>query len=142
MTIHKVVVDTDLILSHVMQEEGASLLRKAMNMFFCYTTVFNAIEAFSVAGSEKEIKAIDDAMSALKVLGLNGKSAKGIGKTISTLKTPSGDIYPVLMAGICIESKLPILTMNPGRFSRIKHIRLINARLLDRYSTPAEILSQ
>ena len=142
MTVNKVVVDTDLILSHVIQKEGVSHLRKAMNIFFCYTTVFNAIEAFSVAQSEKEIKAIDDAMSALKVLGLNGKSAKGIGKTSSTLKTRSGNIYPVLMAGMCIESKLPVLTMNPGRFSLIKYLRLIDARMLDRHSTPGEILSQ
>ena len=76
----KIVVDTDVILEHLVHREGPSLLRNAMNLFFCYTTVFNAIEAFSAARSEKEIQAVDDAMSAMKVLGLNAKSAKAIGK--------------------------------------------------------------
>ena len=81
----KIVVDTDVLLEHLVHREGASCLRKAMNTFFCYTTVFNAIEAFSAARSEREIQAVDDAMSAMKVLGLNAKSAKAVGKIFSSV---------------------------------------------------------
>jgi predicted nucleic acid-binding protein len=128
----KIVVDTDVILEHLVHREGSSLLRKAMNLFFCYTTVFNAIEAFSAARSEKEIQAVDDAMSAMKVLGLNAKSAKAIGKIFPDVNATRQQALPVLIAGVCRESKLPIVTMNPKRFSGIRQLRVIPAQRLAR----------
>ena len=103
-----------------------------MNLFFCYTTVFNAIEAFSAARSEKEIQAVDDAMSAMKVLGLNAKSAKAIGKIFPDVNAKRQQDLPVLIAGVCRESKLPIVTMNPKRFSGIRQLRVIPAQRLAR----------
>ena len=103
-----------------------------MNNFFCYTTVFNAIEAFSVARSKKEIQAVDDAMSAMKVLGLNAKSAKVIGNLFSGNGSKKQRDLRVLIAGVCRESKLPILTLNPGRFSGIKQLRVVPARQMVR----------
>ena len=127
MSVQKIVVDTDIILDHLVHGAGASILRLTMNTFFCYTTVFNAIEAFSMARSKKEIQAVDDAMSAMKILGLNAKSAKSIGKIYSN-DISVGKVLPALIAGVCIESRLPIVTMNPNRFSRIKHLRVIPAK--------------
>ncbi len=124
----KIVVDTDLILDHLVHREGASLLRRVMNVVFCYTTVFNAIEAFSAARSDKEIQAVDDAMSAMKVLGLNAKSAKVIGRMFSDRRSKKHGDLSALIAGVCMESKLPILTLNPARFSGIKQLRIIPAR--------------
>jgi len=128
----KIVVDTDVILEHLVHREGPSLLRNAMNLFFGYTTVFNAIEAFSAARSEKEIQAVDDAMSAMKVLGLNAKSAKAIGKIFPDVNAKRQQDLPVLIAGVCRESKLPIVTMNPKRFSGIRQLRVIPAQRLAR----------
>lgn len=130
MTVQKIVVDTDIILDHLVHGDGASFLRMTMNAYFCYTTVFNAIEAFSMARSKKEIQAVDDAMSAMKVLGLNAKSAKSIGKIYSNDISVGKKVLPALIAGVCIESRLPIVTMNPIRFSRIKHLRVIPAQKL------------
>ncbi len=131
MSVQKIVVDTDIILDHLVHGDGASILRKTMSTYFCYTTVFNAIEAFSMARSKKEIQAVDDAMSAMKVLGLNAKSAKSIGKIYSSHISIGKKILPALIAGVCIESRLPIVTMNPKRFSRIKHLRIIPAKKLN-----------
>ncbi|MGA9407795.1 MAG: type II toxin-antitoxin system VapC family toxin [Bacteroidota bacterium] len=141
MNDQKIVVDTDVLLDHLVHRDGASFLRSAMNVFFCYTTVFNAIEAFSLASSEEEIQAIDDAMSAMKVLGLNAKSAKVIGKIFSTIDAKRKRDLPVLIAGVCKESKLPIVTMNPKRFSGIKQLRVIPAGKLTRYLTSPELLA-
>ena len=122
-------VDTDIILEHLVHGEGSSPLRLLMSGYFCYTTVFNAIEAFSIARSEKEIQAVDDAMSAMKVLGLNAKSAKSVGKIfVGDIGDSKG--LTLLIAGICIESKLPITTMNPGRFSHVKHVHVLPVQRL------------
>jgi predicted nucleic acid-binding protein len=129
----RIVVDTDVLLEHLVHREGASFLRSAMNVFFCYTTVFNAIEAFSMARSEEEIQAVDDAMSGMKVLGLNAKSAKAIGKTFLKAKSKKQGAFPTLIAGVCTESKLPIVSLNPKRFSGIKQLRVIPAEKLARH---------
>ncbi len=125
MIARKIVVDTDLILEHLIHREGPSHLRIVMSRCFCYTTAFNAIEAFSIARTEKEIRAVDEAMSALKVLGLNSKSAKVVGGIFSRTASPRKGDLPLLIAGVCLESKLPIVTMNPKRFSGIKELQVI-----------------
>ena len=140
MSDQKIVVDTDVLFEHLVHRGGASFLRRAMNVFFCYTTVFNAIEAFSLARSDKEIQAVDDAMSAMKVLGLNAKSAKVIGKIFSNIDPKRKRDLPILIAGVCRESKLPIVTMNPRRFSGIKQLRVIPAGKLIRYLASPEVL--
>jgi predicted nucleic acid-binding protein len=134
MSTQKVVLDTDILLEHLLHREGASYLRKAMTVFFCYTTVFNAIEAFSVARSKKEIQAVDDAMSALKVLGLNSKSAKAAGKIFSNVSLGKTAEISALIAGVCLESKLPIVTLNPRRYAGIKQLRVVPAQMMDRSS--------
>lgn len=139
MSVQKIVVDTDIIIDHLVHGDGASFLRMAMNTCFCYTTVFNAIEVFSMAQSRKEIQAVDDAMSAMKVLGLNSKSAKSIGTIYSNGFSVRKKILPTLIAGVCIESRLPIVTMNPKRFSRIKHLRVIPAERIISYSAATEM---
>ena len=65
-TVKKVIVDTDLIVEHVAgnADGGPSRLRRIMSQAFCYTTVFNAIEAFALCRSDVERQAIEDAMSA------------------------------------------------------------------------------
>jgi len=128
VSVQKIVVDTDIIIDHLVHGDGASLLRMTMNKYFCYTTVFNAIEVFSMAKSKKEIQAVDDAMSAMKVLGLNAKSAKSIGRIYSNDLSVGKKVLPALIAGVCVESQLPILTMNPKRFSGVKHLRVIPAQ--------------
>ena len=92
-----------------------------------------------MARSEEEIQAVDDAMSAMKVLGLSAKSAKAVGKFFSNIDQKKARDLPVLIAGVCRESKLPIVTMNPKRFSGIKQLRVIPAKKLARYLAP-EIL--
>ena len=141
MSVQKIVVDTDIILEHLIHGDGASILRMTMNTYFCYTTVFNAIEAFSMARSKKEIQAVDDAMSAMKVIGLNAKSAKSIGKIYSNDISVGKKVMPALIGGVCIESRLPIVTMNPKRFSRIKRLRVIPAQKIISHSAATEMPS-
>ncbi|MGA7160360.1 MAG: type II toxin-antitoxin system VapC family toxin [Bacteroidota bacterium] len=141
MNDQKIVIDTDVLLDHLVHRDGPSFLRRAMNVFFCYTTAFNAIEAFSFARSDEEIQAVDDAMSAMKVLGLNAKSAKVVGSIFSKIDSTKKRDLAVLIAGVCRESKLPIVTMNPQRFSGIKQLRVITAVKLARYLSPTEIIA-
>lgn len=126
MKVRKIIVDSDVITDHLVTETSPSLLRKLVSEYFCYTTVFNAIELFSAARSEKEIQAVDDAMSAMKVLGVNSKSAKNIAKNFSQSK----ETLTGLIASVCIESKLPIVTLAPNRYKKFKSLEVIPAKTL------------
>lgn len=129
MIVKKIVVDSSIIADHLTTTKVESYLRKLSKQYFCYTTVFNAIELFASAKSLKETEAIQDAMDALKVLGINPKSAKNIASVVSSNKKNS---FAALIAGICVESKLPIVTMNAKRFSGIKKLEIIRVRELFR----------
>lgn len=99
------------------------MLRMAMRKFFCYTTVFNAIELFSLAVNKHHVKAIEQTLSAFKILGLNARSAKTYGALLTGgLKLPRSNIF---IAGLCLESKLSILTGQPEEFHGVKGLVVI-----------------
>ncbi len=120
MKVKKIIVDSSIIAEHLITTNSESLLRKLSKEYFCYTTVFNAIELFAVSKSLKETQAVEDAMNAMKILGVNAKSAKNIGTIVSSIKND----FSALIAGVCIESKLPIITLNPKRFSGINKLKV------------------
>ncbi|MBM4165579.1 MAG: type II toxin-antitoxin system VapC family toxin [Ignavibacteria bacterium] len=135
----KVAIHTDVFLEHLFHtEEKPSTLRLAMKKFFCYTTVFNAIELFSIAETPKEIQKIEDVMSAMKLLGLNAKNSKLYGMLLAENGTMQR--FNLLIAGLCLESKLSIITSRPKEFRGVEHLHIIPASLLRKYETAEEIL--
>jgi predicted nucleic acid-binding protein len=134
----KIVVHTDVLLDHLRGDTKPSLLRKAMNLFFCYTTVFQAMELFALAESQRERRVMEDAMSAMKILGMNPKNAALYGRLLAM--SPRADGLAVLTAGLCIESHLPLLTDSVKEFKGIAGLKIVPARLLSRHATAAAIL--
>lgn len=127
-TVKKVIIDTDLIVEHVTGSVGGgpSRLRRIMSQAFCYTTVFNAIEAFALCRSDVERQAIEDAMSALKILGVNARSSKSIGRSAEG-RNDAVDLQ-VLVAGVCRESRLPLVTGRPEKYRSMKGLELLPVR--------------
>jgi len=124
VTMKKIVVDSSIIAEHLTTVNKESMLRTLSKEYFCYTTVFNAIELFAVSNSLKETQAIEDAMSSLKVLGVHPKSAKNMAAIVSSSQRD----FSALIAGVCIESKLPIVTLNANRFSGIKKLEVYSIK--------------
>jgi len=137
----KIAIHTDVLLEYLVHRgRGESVLRLAMQKFFCYTTVFNAIDVFSVARTEKERTAVEQELSAMKILGLNAKSAKRYGGWIADgLPLPKTDIF---VAAICMDSRLPLLTRQPKRFSSVQHLMVVPAGLVTAEQTAGQILRQ
>ncbi|MBI5215807.1 MAG: hypothetical protein HY960_08645 [Ignavibacteriae bacterium] len=129
MKVQKVVLHTDIILEHVISNGNeTSVMRQAMQKYFCYTTVFNAIEIFSLAKTAVERTAVEDAMSALKILGLNAKSAPNYAPLLQGKKMKRMN---ALVAGLCLESKLPIFTRQLSEFRKVRGLIVL---------TPSDIL--
>ena len=138
MSVAKIVVHTDVILDHLCGDKYPSVLRRAMGKFFCYATVFQAIELFSYARIEVERKAIEDAMAAMKLLGLNPKNAQRYGKLLRS--TPRSATLNILVAGLCLESRLPILTGRKKDFAGVKGLEIVSPEMTEGSATGAEIL--
>ncbi len=121
----RIVVDTDVLADHLVTRRHPSALRVAMGERFCYATVFSAIELFAAANTPGEVRQIERTLSAMKILGMNGKAGKHVG----LLVRKSGEHPGIgqLIAGLCVESGLPLLTMRPGRYAGIKGLRIIRA---------------
>jgi len=141
MSASKIVVHTDVFMEYLLHDgEQESVLRLAMQKFFCYTTIFNAIELFSLARSESERRAVEQSMSAMKILGVNAKSAKYYGKLIADgLKLPRMNS---MIAGMCLESKLPLLTGQPKEFSGVKQLRIVPSGAVKKHLSAEEILGR
>ncbi len=102
-----------------------SVLRRAMSTYFCYTTVFNAIELFSLCEQPSEHSAVENVMYSMKILGLNGKSAKNVAEILRESRKKRNRDLEALVAGVCVESKLPLLTSRPGRYSGIRSLTVM-----------------
>jgi predicted nucleic acid-binding protein len=126
----KLIIHTDVFLDFLLhkKEQETPVLRFVLKHSFCYTTVFTAIELFSLARTPQEMKAVEQSMGAVKLLGLNARSAKIHGALLS------GDVrlprMNLLIAGICIESRLPIVAVQPNEFLGVKQVRVLSARSL------------
>lgn len=138
MSTPKVVVHTDVFVEHLAGREHPSVLRLALRKFFCYTTVFQAIELFAMAKTEQEHRAVEDSMAAMKLMGLNPKNARKYGELIASKK--GKDRYTLLIAGLCIDSRLPLLTDERAAFKGIPGLTLIPTGMVGKYATGSEII--
>jgi hypothetical protein len=122
--VKKVVIDTDLLVRHAIGGvHGPSDLRKIARVCFCYTTVFHAIEAFSVCQTDEERRSLEETMRGMKLLGLNAKSGKSIGAMFGAEGT-ARDLHR-LAAGVCIESRLPMVSTRRGAYANIAGLTVI-----------------
>jgi len=121
--VSKVVVGADLLEEHVRGRRAPSVLRVAMGRFLCYTTVFSVIEAFARAADGRERLAMMDTVGALKVLGLNAKNALRYAGLFR--RHPSVGSLDLLVAGLCCESRLPLLTRKVAAFRRIQGLEVL-----------------
>lgn len=123
----KVVVDTDVLLEHVLgsADGDRSTLRRLTSDVFCYTTVFNVIEAFALCATVLEQKAVEETLQSLKILGLNAKSGKMFGRLYG--RHSSRNTLHLLTAGVCLESRLPLVTGRARMYAGIQGLEIVAA---------------
>ena len=124
MKTRKAVLDTGLFVAHLGARPGdTTALRVALRTWFCYTTVFNAMELFRDVRTARERRAVEDVLSAVKILGMNGRNAARFAK----LPNFRADGIPLsaLIAGICMEASLPLVTDRLREFGIYRKLRVV-----------------
>ena len=140
MSLKRVAVDSDIILDHLYGSASPSVLRRLMRAFFCYTTVFQAAEVLSRARTPFELHAMQDAMGAMKLLGVNARGATRYAEMLRKSRSP--DRWTVMVAGLCLESKLPLVSGRVREYRRFRELLLIPPRLIRPGATGEEILAE
>lgn len=138
MKVPKIVVHSDVLFGHLTTTDHPSVLRIAMRKFFCYTTVYQAVEVFAAARTDAEARAVENCMAAMKVLGMNPKNARTYGELLAGRKSTSA--WNVLVAGLCIDSRLPLLTDMKREFKGIPGLRVVPTNAITGNASGAEIL--
>lgn len=138
MSVPKIVVHTDILLEHLCGSQRPSVLRRAMGKFFCYVTAFHAIELFALARTRRETLAVKNVMAAMKVLGLNPRNAPIYGQLLAS--HPRHDRWTLLIAGLCAESRLPILTAHRREFAGLEGVTVVPPGMIESERSGEEIL--
>ncbi len=121
-------LDTSLLIDYLKgREPAASAVEKAVKECTCYVTSITVYELlFGVARARKEIGE-QALLGVMIVLPLSDAAARRAANLHADLISRNQDIgiKDVLIAAICLEEKLPLLTANDRHFSRISNLKII-----------------
>jgi len=121
-------LDTGVLIAYLKgREPGASAVEKAVKECACYVTSITVYELlFGVARAQKEIgeQALLDVMTVLPLSGIASRRAANLHADLVGQNQDIG-VKDVLIAAICLEQGLPILTTDEHHFSRVQGLRVI-----------------
>lgn len=127
-------LDTSVLIAYLKgREPGAAAVEKAVKEYACYVTTITVYELlFGVARAKKEIGE-QALLGVMTVLPFSDSAARRAANLHADLISRNQDIgiKDVLIAAICLEHALSVLTTNRQHFSRVPGLRVI---------TPSELI--
>ena len=121
-------LDTGPLISYLKgHDPGAAAVERAVRNYDCYVTAVTVYELlFGVGRAQKQIGE-DVLLGVMKVLPFDDTAARRAAKVHAELIRRNEDIgvKDVLIAAICLEHSLPILTLNDRHFSRVPGLKVI-----------------
>lgn len=130
MEIPRICLDTTVLIGYLNgREPSASAVEKAVKECNCNVTTITVYELlFGIARAKKEIGE-EALLSAMTVIPFNDNAARRADNLHSDLISQNKDIgaKDVLIASICLENDLPILTTNEKHFLRVQGLRVFTA---------------
>jgi predicted nucleic acid-binding protein len=128
-------LDTNVLVAYLKgRDPGATAAEKAVKGYACFVTAITVYELlFGVARAKKEIGE-QALLGVMTVLPLNDAAARRAAHLHAHLISHNQDIgiKDVLIAAICLEHALPLLTANDQHFVRVSGLRVI---------TPSELVT-
>lgn len=125
---HGVVVDTDVVIDFFSgKEPSAGKVADLVARGVLELTSVTVFELYAGILGRKRLEQIDGIVSLARVLPLDtdsGVAAVGIYNDLKKAGQLIG-VQDILIAGICLAAKRPLLTRNTEHFSRIPNLELI-----------------
>jgi len=118
----KVLVDTDILVDHLICENGdSSVLEKVMQSHICFTSVINASELYYATKSEDEFIGVTQLLRSLKVLGMHARYSL----LIPEFKETTTNLRDALICALAKNNKLTLLTNKKEKY-KFADIQLIH----------------
>lgn len=127
-------LDTGALIAYLKgREPAASAVARAIQEWVCFVTAITVYELLFGVARAKRVIGEEDLLDALEVLPLDRAAARRAAALHDELIRRNEDIgiKDVLIAAICLEHSLPLLTLNERHFSRIPDLRVL---------TPSDLL--
>lgn len=122
------VLDTSVLIAFLKgREPGASAVAHAIQNYTCWVTAVTVYELlFGVARAQKRIGE-HELLDVLNVATFDENAARRAAALHDQLIRQNADIgvKDVLIAAICVERSLPLLTLNEKHFTRVPNLTVI-----------------
>jgi tRNA(fMet)-specific endonuclease VapC len=126
-------LDTSVLIAFLKgREPGASAAVQSVQHLNCLVTAITVYELlFGVARSQKQIGE-EALVRVMTVLSFDDRTARRAAKLHVELIRRNDEIgiKDLLIAAICLEHSLPILTLNERHFSRVPQLQVISPQAL------------
>ena len=122
-----VIADTDVIIDYFSEvEPSASIISDLIDKDRLALTSITVFELYAGITGVKRLKQISDLVSIMPVFYFEKADATTAARVYNELKQAGNLIgnQDILIAGICINRDLPLITRNTWHFSRIPHLKL------------------
>lgn len=119
----RLVIDTDVVIDHLRKKTG--VLNHVLANYTCALTAINLYELRSVPFlSDRQRQTLEDVLKITDILPFNKPSAEQAAEVWNTLRAQGQLIggQDVQIAGVCLASRLPILTRNTSHFKRVPNL--------------------
>ena len=128
MDLTKLCLDTSVLIAYLKgREPGAAAVERAVKDYACHVTGITVYELlFGVARAQKQIGE-ESLLAVLQVLPLDDAAARRAAILHDQLIRRNEDIgvKDVLIAAICLDHNLPLLTLNERHFSRVSGLQVL-----------------
>ena len=117
-------VDTSVLIAYLKgREPGATAVERVVQDYTCYVTAITVYELlFGVARSKRPIGE-DALLGVMEVAPFDDVAARLHAELIG--RNEDIGIKDVLIAAICLERSLPVLTLNERHFSRVPGLKVL-----------------
>lgn len=133
-------LDTNVLIDYLKgREPSSTAVEHAVKNYACHVTAITVYELlFGVARTKKEIGE-QALLGLMKVLPLSGSAAQQAAILHAELISRNQDIgiKDTLIAAICLETGLPLLTTNSQHFARVAALQVFTPSALISKASPA-----
>lgn len=121
-------LDTSPLIAYLKgREPGATAVANAVKGYVCHVTAITVYELlFGMARAKREIGE-EALLGVMTVLPLSDSAARRAASLHVELISRNQDIgiKDVLIASICLEQQMPLLTLNENHFLRVPNLKVI-----------------
>lgn len=121
-------LDTSVLIAYLKgREPGATAVERAVKDYTCHVTAITVYELlFGVARAQKQIGE-EALLGVMSVAPFQDAAARRAARLHADLISRNEDIgvKDVLIAAICLEHSLPLLTLNERHFSRVSGLQVL-----------------